>query len=150
MLKKAIALSAMVIALWAPTSQAGLNFASTRVVFSENNREGVIRFRNPDNIPYLVQAWVSLPDSEKAEPPLFATPPLAILGPLQGNTIRIIKTSKALPEDRESLYWLNVKAIPSVKPKGNEIVLAVNTVMKVIYRPSSIKSTLKEAAPKLQ
>lgn len=45
------------------------------------------------------------------------------------NVLRIIRTGGNLPEDRESLYWLDIKSIPSSNPdnKHNTLMLAVKS-----------------------
>ena len=43
------------------------------------------------------------------------TPPLFAMQGKKENTLRIIDaTNNQLPQDRESLFWMNVKAIPDV------------------------------------
>ena len=58
----------------------------------------------------------------------------------------------ALPEDRESLYWLNIKAIPSSKQvEGvNTLQIAINTRIKLLYRPSAVKGRPEDVADKLE
>ncbi len=45
--------------------------------------------------------------------PFLITPPLFRLDAKQENVLRIIRTGGNLPADRESLFWLNIKSIPS-------------------------------------
>lgn len=66
------------------------------------------------------------------------TPPLFRLGAGQENNLRILRTGGNLPEDRESLYWMNIKSIPSTTEKQdnvNTLQIAVKTRIKLIYRP---------------
>lgn len=64
----------------------------------------------------------------------------------------MVRTGGNLPEDRESLYWLNIKAIPSSKHvEGiNTLQIAINTRIKLLYRPSSVKGNPEEVADKLE
>jgi len=49
-----------------------------------------------------------------------------------------------LPQNKESLFWLNVKAIPPSDDKAEDsLLLAINTKIKLIYRPADLVS--KEA-----
>lgn len=63
-----------------------------------------------------------------------------------------MRTGGNLPEDRESLYWLNIKAIPSSKHvEGvNTLQIAINTRIKLLYRPSAITGKPEAVADKLQ
>ncbi len=57
----------------------------------------------------------------------------------------------ALPQDRESLFWLNIKAIPSASTQMNALQIAVKTRIKLIYRPAELHaSTPDEQASQLR
>lgn len=64
----------------------------------------------------------------------------------------MVRTGGNLPEDRESLYWLNIKAIPSSKQvEGvNTLQIAINTRIKLLYRPSAVKGKPEDMADKLE
>ena len=85
--------------------------------------------------------------AEKA--PFVITPPLYRLDHGQQNVERIIMAG-ALPQDKESLYWLNIKSIPSAPRKDNTLQIAIKTRIKLIYRPAALKGTApEEVADKL-
>lgn len=51
----------------------------------------------------------------------------------------IIYNGAPLPQDRESLFWINVKSIPSSSREDiNKLQIAVNTRIKLFYRPSNL------------
>uniref|UniRef100_UPI00203C9232 fimbrial biogenesis chaperone n=1 Tax=Enterobacter hormaechei TaxID=158836 RepID=UPI00203C9232 len=55
------------------------------------------------------------------------------------NALRIIYNGAPLPQDRESLFWINVKTIPSSSREDiNKLQIAVNTRIKLFYRPSNL------------
>ncbi|WP_159284034.1 fimbrial biogenesis chaperone, partial [Klebsiella pneumoniae] len=61
-------------------------------------------------------------------------------------------TGANLAQDRESLFWLNIKTIPSVKKnevQENTLQLAIKKRLKFIYRPSAVKGLPEENADKL-
>lgn len=64
----------------------------------------------------------------------------------------MVRTGGNLPQDRESLYWLNIKAIPSSKHvEGvNTLQIAINTRIKLLYRPSAVKGKPEDMADKLE
>lgn len=56
----------------------------------------------------------------------------------------------SLPQGQESLFWLNIKAIPSASKQMNSLQIAVKTRIKLIYRPETLRaSTPEEQANKL-
>lgn len=79
--------------------------------------------------------------AEKA--PFIITPPLYRLDKDQQNVERIVLAG-ALPQDKESLYWLNIKAIPAASRKDNTLQIAVKTRIKLIYRPAALKGVIPE------
>lgn len=78
--------------------------------------------------------------------------PLILL--THGNTLRIINaTNHQLPGDRESLFWVNVKAIPAMeKDQKNEntLQLAIISRIKMFYRPTHLAMAPEEAPAMLR
>lgn len=61
--------------------------------------------------------------------------------PRKTNALRIFLTQNTLPNDKESLFWLNIKTIPATEKKTeNSLKIAFKTQMKLIYRPSAISN----------
>jgi len=126
---------------------AGITLNGTRLIFNGNKNEAVMTVDNPDNAVYLIQSWVRLDDEKSSE--FIVTPPLFRIEPNSSNTLRIILLKNNLPKDKESLFWLNVKAIPSSDANANNVLLiAINTKIKLIYRPTSLLGKNAEAAYK--
>lgn len=111
---------------------------ATRVVISDENNEGSINVHNRDDNNYLIQSWV-LDENEKVTEDFVLTPPLFKLNGKTSNSLRILLINN-LPQDKESLFWLNVKFIPSTSKseKTNKLTVAINNQVKLIYRPKSI------------
>lgn len=122
------------------TAYAGVIIGGTRVIYNGNSREASISVNNPDSIPYLIQSWFEPLSGGTEKPPFVITPPLYRLDKEQQNVMRIISTAP-LPENRESMYWLNIKAIPSAARRDNTLQVAVKTRIKLIYRPASLKNS---------
>lgn len=120
-------------------SYAGILLGSTRVVIENGRNEGSVNVHNREDNNYLIQSWV-LDKSEVPTDDIALTPPLFKLNANTSNALRIVIT-KDLPQDRETLYWLNVKFIPSVKKSNldnNSLSFALNNRIKIIYRPESL------------
>ena len=121
------------------SASAGVIIGGTRVIYNEGNKDVSISVENPDKIPYLIQSWVDNID-EKKQSDFTITPPLFRLNADKTNALRIFLTENKLPNDRESLFWLNIKTIPATEKTENSLQIAFKTQMKLIYRPSSIKN----------
>ncbi|ETT09259.1 PapD pilus/flagellar-assembly chaperone N-terminal domain protein [Providencia alcalifaciens PAL-2] len=121
------------------TAYAGVIIGGTRVIYSEGNKDVSISVENPDKIPYLIQSWIDGID-EKKQSDFTITPPLFRLNPEKTNALRIFLTENKLPQDKESLFWLNIKTIPATERTENSLQIAFKTQMKLIYRPSIFKN----------
>ncbi|UAN62221.1 molecular chaperone [Serratia sp. JSRIV006] len=132
----------MVSSLLPSTAEATVIINGSRVIMDGNKNEVAVTFHNPDDTAYLVQSWVEKTPGDGQKTPFFVTPPLSRIDPGKINTLRIILTETSLPDNRESLFWLNIKAIPSLPSSGekapDQLVFIVKNVLKVIYRPASL------------
>lgn len=127
-----------VISASVSAANAGVIIGGTRVVYDGNKKEASIDVNNPDKTPYLIQSWVETLNGGAEKAPFIITPPLYRLDNDQQNVERIVLTGN-VPQDKESLYWLNIKAIPSAAVKENTLQIAVKTRIKLIYRPAALK-----------
>lgn len=141
-LRKAF-IALVVINTYVSAANAGVVIGGTRVIYDGNKKEATISVNNPDSNAYLIQSWVETQNGGAEKAPFVITPPLYRLDPTQQNVERIILTG-ALPQDKESLYWLNIKSIPSAPKKDNTLQIAVKTTLKLIYRPASLKGITPE------
>lgn len=132
---------------------AGIQVAGTRVIYPAQESEVTVHVRNDDNGPRLLQVWVDDGDSrataQNTTAPFFVTPPISRIESNKAQTLRLVRTgAKKLPEDRESVFWLNVLEIPP-RPKNaaNENILqfAVRTRLKIFYRPASLTGRSSDA-----
>ncbi|APV89953.1 fimbria/pilus periplasmic chaperone [Salmonella enterica subsp. enterica serovar Okatie] len=132
---------------------AGINIGATRVIFHSDAKDETISISNSDTVPYLIQSWAqSISDAGvTGDAPFMVTPPLFRLNGGQKNVLRIIRTGGNLPEDRESLYWLDIKSIPSSNPddKHSMLKLAVKAEFKLIYRPKALAQTPEKVTDQL-
>ena len=138
--------------LVAATAHAGVIINGTRLVYHGDKKESSLGLSNPDSTDYLVQSWVDSGDKNLAKAPFLITPPLFRLDGKEDNVLRVVRTGGNMPEDRESLFWLNIKAIPSSKNQQgvNTLQIAINTRIKLLYRPSSVKGQPEEVGDKLE
>ena len=102
---------------------------------------------------YLIQSWIENAGDQK-DTQFVITPPLFSMQGKKENTLRIINaTNHQLPGDRESLFWVNVKAIPAMeKDQKNEntLQLAIISRIKMFYRPTNLAMAPEEAPAMLR
>lgn len=130
----------------------GVSLGATRVIYLSDSRQGELTITNTDaDNGFLVQSWVDNPNGSKNKN-FVITPPLYVLGPAKENALRIIYTGHKLPADRESLFWVNVKVIPSIDDAlktENTMQIAIQNRIKMFYRPVEIGSLPADAAGQL-
>ncbi|CAI1222795.1 Chaperone protein fimC precursor [Serratia fonticola] len=134
-------------------AQAGVALGATRVIYPAGQKQislGVSN--NNDKDVFLIQSWVENDNGQK-EGGFVITPPLFVMQGKKENTLRIIDaTNDGLPKDRESLFWVNVKAIPSLdknQQKENTLQLAITSRIKLFYRPLNLSIAPEKAPEKL-
>ena len=138
MLQKVLKKIAVSLLLLSSAAISGVEIGGTRLIYNSSGSQAAISVSNPDNTPYLIQSWVSSNEnSDDGDSPFITTPPLFKLNPHAQNSVRVMLIGNSVPQDRESVYWLNIKSIPSSSADAkNELLIAVKSKMKVFYRPS--------------
>ncbi len=139
---------ALVLALLSIQAQAGIVIGGTRVIYDGDKKETAASVRNPEKSGvYLVQSWVDSGD-QGSKAPFIVTPPLFRINPGEENMLRIVRTGGNLPQDRESVFWLNVKSIPATddsQPRTNVLQVVVKSRLKLFYRPAGLEGQPESA-----
>lgn len=135
---------------WAAPAHAGIIVGATRIIYHELDHEASVSIRDADTQPFVVQAWADGAAAKDAKAPFFVTPPLSRLDPGKQNVLRIMRAQGALPKDRESMSWLNVKEIPEAVSGKNVLQIAVRTRVKIFYRPDGLSGNPDDAPKQLQ
>lgn len=150
-MNKIIPFVAVTSLLTMASAQAGVIIGGTRIIYNGEKKEASISVKNPDKSSYLIQSWSDTGEQSKDKAPFIVTPPLFRLGAGQENTLRIIRSGGALAEDRESLYWMNIKSIPATEKveNANTLQIAVKTRIKLIYRPQALTQQPEDVTNKL-
>ncbi|HHD7444737.1 TPA: molecular chaperone [Citrobacter braakii] len=133
-------------------AQAGVIVGGTRLIYDGSKKESSLSVTNPDKVPYLVQSWADTTTGSAEKAPFMVTPPLFRLDAGQQNVLRVVRAGgNNLPGDRESMYWMNIKAIPAadVTRNQNTLQIAVKNRIKLIFRPTGLKGVPEDVADKL-
>ncbi len=140
----------------ASSAHASVVINGTRVIYRAKDREVTIRLSNEGTAPALVQAWLDTGDPnttpDESNVPFTLTPPLFRLDPKKGQSLRLIYTQEPLPQDKESLFWLNVLEVPPRADGGassndrNLLQLAFRSRIKVFFRPAGLQGDADDAS----
>ncbi|SPW34516.1 Chaperone protein fimC precursor [Edwardsiella tarda] len=135
---------------------SGLTLGATRVVHPAGAAQSVFSVSNKtDSSTYLIQSWVEDATGAKTDD-FIVTPPLYTSAPGNENVLRIVSSEAPHPQDKESLYYLNIKAIPSVdkkaleKHEGGSLIVATLMKVKLFVRPAGLTPPREQAANKLE
>ncbi|MCS2159532.1 molecular chaperone [Scandinavium sp. H11S7] len=131
----------------------GIQIGRTRVIYDASKKEVALPVINKENeLPWLVQSWVDTGDG-KTRGPFIVTPPLFRLNAQREQSLRIIWSGAVMQEDRESLYYINVRTIPGSDTKDenkNVLRLIYKTRLKLFFRPKDLEGEPGEACAQLQ
>ncbi|MDP4360542.1 fimbria/pilus periplasmic chaperone, partial [Escherichia coli] len=89
---------------------------------------------------YLAQGWIENAQGEKITEPFTVLPPVQRVEPGAKSQVKIqaLPSVASLPQDRESVYYFNLREIPPKSDKPNTLQLALQTRIKLFYRPKAI------------
>ncbi|EGT5682430.1 molecular chaperone [Cronobacter turicensis] len=143
-------LCVLVMAISHSAIAGGIVVGATRVIYEASKKEAALTIKNNSaTSPFLLQSWVDNGDG-KTRGPFMVTPPLFRIEPSEDHELRITKTGN-LPDDRESLFYLNIRAIPPSSPEAvNTLKLVVKTRIKLFYRPKKLLADAQTAYQQLK
>ncbi|SPY76039.1 fimbria/pilus periplasmic chaperone [Providencia rustigianii] len=122
-------------------SEAAVSLDRTRIIFDGENKSVSLSINNNNKqLPYLAQGWIENEESKKITSPLIVLPPVQRLEPGKSSQMKIesLPSIKNLPQDRESLFYFNMREIPPKSDKPNTLQIALQTKIKLFYRPAAI------------
>lgn len=131
----------------------GIALGATRLIYPQNAKQISVALTNSDEKnKFLIQSWIDDSNGKKTSD-FILTPPLFLSKAKSENTLRIMYVGPTLPTDRESVFWLNSKAIPSLKREDvqgkNVLQIAILSRIKLFVRPDNLPSTPADAPSQL-
>ncbi|ECC9721946.1 fimbria/pilus periplasmic chaperone [Salmonella enterica] len=138
------ALFSVLLLLWGQATHAAINVDRTRIIMDSKVKSLSVELSNESTtLPYLAQAWVEDAQGKRSNL-IVALPPLQRIDAGQKSQVRIMQVrgggTDHLPQDRETLFYFNVKEIPP-RPEAtgeNILQLAQQSRLKLFFRPTSI------------
>ncbi|HAF2128136.1 TPA: fimbrial chaperone [Salmonella enterica subsp. diarizonae] len=133
-------------------TMAAFTLNGTRFIYEGGNKNSSFEVTNHATDTWGGQVWidnVSLPADTVA---LIPAPTFFRVDGEQKQVVRVLDVNDAaLPKDRESLFRLNVQEIPPAPGAGNNVLsLAMNTQVKLLYRPDALKAGRPDAEKQLR
>lgn len=132
---------------------AGIQVGRTRVIYDASKKEVALALTNTEKeLPWLIQSWTDTGDG-KTRGPFIVTPPLFRLDPQKEQSLRITWSGQALPTDRESLFYMNVRTIPAIAKDNNQnnvLRLIYKTRLKLFWRPEGLKNAPMDTCKNLR
>ncbi|STC90480.1 Chaperone protein faeE precursor [Edwardsiella hoshinae] len=138
--------------LMAHTAMAAFSLNGTRFIYEQGKKSISFEVSNSAKETYGGQVWIDNTNQAADRVFLVPSPPFFKLNPGQRQIVRLMNVDPHLPPDRESLFWLNVQEVPP-KPanaEGNLLAIAMNTQVKVLFRPQALLAGRKDAEKKLR
>jgi len=133
---------------------AGVLASATRVIFQDGQAERSLMLANTNAYPVVVQTWVDRGEGapDGAPTPFVVLPAVFRLQPGGIQGLRVLYAGDALPQDRESVFWLNLYEIPPAatgeQARQPRVEMAMNTQLKIFYRPAGLARGAAPAAPR--
>ncbi len=157
MRKKALATGAvtgaLLAVLLAQQAQAAIALDRTRIIFDGSQKSVSLSVSNQNKqLPYLAQGWIEDDKGNKIQSPLTVLPPVQRIEPGKPSQVKILAlpVAKTLPQDRETVYYFNLREIPPKSTKPNTLQIALQTRIKLFYRPAAIAMDKNAPPPQEQ
>ncbi|HAF5680791.1 TPA: fimbrial chaperone, partial [Salmonella enterica] len=141
----------MLSGILAVPSQAAFSLNGTRYIYEEGKKNISFEVSNSSDETWGGQVWIDNESQNKNDVFIVPSPPFFKVDGGSKQIIRLMNVSDTLPKDRESLFMLNVQEVPPMpkNAEGNVIAIAMNTRVKVIYRPKSLAEGRRDAEKQL-
>lgn len=130
---------------------AAFTLNGTRFIYEEGKKNISLEVSNNAKDTYGGQVWIDNISQNKADVFMVPSPPFFKVDAGKKQIMCLMNVNPSLPADRESMFRINVQEIPP-KPKqteGSVIAIAMNTQVKLIYRPKALVAGRKEAEKQL-
>ncbi|OAT50449.1 fimbrial biogenesis chaperone [Providencia heimbachae] len=132
----------LIILLVSINAYSAVTLDRTRIIFQGSEKSINIRIANDNpEEAYLAQSWIEdLQGNKLAKGALLATPPLQRIEPNSYSLVRLSATPLLgqLPQDRESVFYFNLREIPPKPDEENTLQIALQSRVKLFYRPATI------------
>lgn len=157
MKKTLLLLSTLLLILVVGHCYASVVLERTRIIFPANKNSISLQLFNDSEQSTLIQSWIDEGDisstPETTTAPFIVMPPMNKIASQGGMELKLRQLDNTLPNDRESVFYLNVLDI-APKPKNtsnsNTLQLALQTRIKLFYRPIQLNGNANTVFQSIQ
>lgn len=142
--------------MWLGPAQANVVLTGTRIIYPATAKEKTLQLTNTSAQPVIVQIWLDKANPastvETADAPFLANPQIFRMEPHSGQMVRLSYIGEELPQDRESVFYLNFSQVPAMKvseKNANKLVLLINSRIKLFYRPKGLTGSPDDMAKQM-
>lgn len=131
----------LVTALMTQQATAAIALDRTRAILNGGDKSISLNISNQNKeLPYLAQGWIEDEQGNKINSPLTVVPPVQRVEPGAMSQLKIqsLPAVNQLAQDRETLFYFNLREIPPRSDKPNTLQIALQTRIKLFYRPAGI------------
>lgn len=131
----------MILNIFVADALAALSLDRTRLIVNEGQSAVSLRVNNRSKSdPYLAQGWIEGNEGNLVNQ-FMIVPPVQRIEAGQYSIFRLQQLTNMLnlPKDRESIFYFNLREIPPKNKKENVLALAIQTTIKVFWRPKSLQ-----------
>lgn len=132
------------ILIFVVDAHAGISLDATRIILGSDKKDASLVVRNQSDKESMLQSWIESGGKDEVVP-FAVTPPLARLRPNGRQQLRVIFQGSGMPDDRESVLWMNIQEIPQALESANHLQVAVRQKIKVFFRPVGLSGSAAEA-----
>jgi chaperone protein PapD len=128
---------------------AAIALDRTRVIVNGNEKSVSLSISNHNKqLPYLAQGWIEDELGNKITTPLTILPPIQRVEPGAESQIKVVAMPgvEQLSQEVETLFYFNIREIPPRSDKPNTLQIALQTRVKLFYRPKNIMPTKADMA----
>lgn len=136
--------------LTAAQARAAIVPDRTRIIYSSADKSVSVTMKNDnESKPYLAQVWLENDRGEKISSPLVTLPPVQRIEAKSEGQVKIqgLPAAASLPQDKESLFYFNVREIPPKSDQPNTLQIALQTRIKLFYRPEKLAKAVDAVHP---
>ena len=132
-------------------AHAAFALNNTRYIYDDQQQNISFQVTNESNAVYRGQVWIGNGDHNPNNVYFIAAPAFFQLPAGKTQIVRLINVNHSLPQNKESLFFLNVQEIPqAIEGNKNALQIAMDTRVKLIYRPQTLQANRTNAEQKMQ
>ncbi|MGL5345611.1 MAG: fimbrial chaperone [Plesiomonas sp.] len=150
-LLKNTAVKAMLVAVLTITLMssaiAAFTLNGTRFIYEEGKKNISLEVTNNTKNTYGGQIWIDNTSQNNSDVFMVPSPPVFKVEAGKKQIVRLMNVNSALPKDRESMFWVNAQELPPkpMQMEGSVLAIAMNTKVKLIYRPMLLTEGRRDA-----